>query len=405
MARNGVRKEVGRRLCGFAGRVASSVSDSRRQRFLKEMVTGLVIGGHVHLSKIARAAGRGDENIHAAEKRLCRHLDSEHWSMQPVVEELRSWSAADIRKQSLIVADLTDISKYYARKMEGLGKVRDASDPDKRLAPGYMLFEAYVRVGKWQLRPLTIEPLKTYAGGPTSENDEVLQHILTIHEAAGGWGTWVMDRGADRREILVPLLHRDVGFVIRQRGDRHVQTEDGRTLAVEELAREVFLQHRPRRWPQAGWSQTVAVRLPEAPDHDLLLVVHWKRADSKPLMLLVSPAARLPGRTGAWFAKAYRRRWGVEDATWGIKQRFHLEQFLVRSWRSIRRLIALVALAFYWLNLWGEDNFAPLREAFLCHRWRLPKEVTYLFDWLASQIHLLLHPKPKITTINNDHSG
>jgi len=405
MARNGVRKEVRRRLCGFAGRVASLVSDSRRQRFLEEMVAGLVIGGHVHLSKIARAAGRGDEDIHAAEKRLSRHLDSEHWSLQPVVDELRSWSAADIQKQTLIVADLTDISKYYARRLEGLGKVRDASDPDKRLAPGYMLFEAYVRVGKWQLRPLTIEPLKTYAGAPTSENDEILQHIFAIHEAAGGLGTWVWDRGADRRELMVPLLNRNVGFLIRQRGDRHVLTEGGRTLAVEQLAQEIFTKHRPRRWSQAGWTQTVTVRLPEAPEHELLLVLHWKRADSTPLMLLVSPAARLTGRTGAWFVKAYRRRWGVEDATWGIKQRFHLEQFLVRSWRSIRRLIALVAIAFYWLNLWGDDNFQWLREAFLRHRWRLPKEITYLFDWLASQIHLLLHPKPKITTINDDHSG
>jgi hypothetical protein len=78
--------------------------------------------------------------------------------MQPVVDQLRSWSAADIRQETLIVADLTDISKYYARVLEGLGKVRDASDPDKRLAPGYMHLEAYVRVGRWQLRPLAIEP-------------------------------------------------------------------------------------------------------------------------------------------------------------------------------------------------------------------------------------------------------
>jgi hypothetical protein len=46
---------------------------------------------------------------------------------------------------------------------------------------------------------------------------------------------------------------------------------------------------------------------------------------------------------------------GVEDATWGIKQRLTLEQFLVRSWMSIRRLLWLVAWVFFWLNLWGED--------------------------------------------------
>lgn len=405
MARNGLRKEVRRRLYGFADRVARLVSDSRRQRFLKEMVTGLVIAGHVHLSKIARAAGRGDEDIHAEEKRLSRHLNSEHWSMQPVADELLSWSAASIAEQTLIVADLTDVSKPYARTLEGLGKVRDASDPEKRLTPGYMLFEAYVRVGKWQLFPLTIEPLVTYSGGPTSENAEILQHILRIHTAAQRRGTWVLDRGADRRELIIPLLKSAVGFIIRQRGDRHVVAPDGRTLAISDLAQELLQKERPRRWSVSGWTQTVAVHLPDDPEHELLLVLHWKRPDLSPLMLLVSPAARLASRTGAWFVKAYHRRWGVEDATRGIKQRFQLEQFLVRSWCSIRRLIGLVAIAFYWLNLWDDDSFRPLREALLNHSWRLPKEVTYLFDWLATQIHYFLHPKPKIALLPLNDTG
>jgi hypothetical protein len=117
-------------------------------------------------------------------------------------------------------------------------------------------------------------------------------------------------------------------------------------------------------------------------------------------MLLVSPQARRPRRTGIWFVRAYRRRWGVEDATWAIKQRFHLEQFLflVRSGQSIRRLIHLVALAFFWLNLWGQNSYRSLRDAFLSHPWRLPKKVIYWFDWLATQISQFLHPNHKFLT-------
>jgi hypothetical protein len=47
---------------------------------------------------------------------------------------------------------------------ETLGRVHDGSDPEKRLAPGYMVFEAYVRVARWQLFPLLLEPLKTSSG-------------------------------------------------------------------------------------------------------------------------------------------------------------------------------------------------------------------------------------------------
>jgi hypothetical protein len=89
MAGNGLRKEVRRRSYGFARRVARGVSNSRRQRFILEMIVGLVIPGHVHLTKIVRAVGSGVNSVHADEKRLSRHLDSEHWPMRPVIVRRR----------------------------------------------------------------------------------------------------------------------------------------------------------------------------------------------------------------------------------------------------------------------------------------------------------------------------
>jgi hypothetical protein len=68
--------------------------------------------------------------------------------------------------------------------------------------------------------------------------------------------------------------------------------------------------------------------------------------------------------------------------------------FVGRS--SIRRLLWLVGWALGWLNLWGEERFKRLREALMRHRWRLPKGVSYLFDWIAQMLHQLLHPRPKI---------
>jgi hypothetical protein len=39
----------------------------------------------------------------------------------------------------------------------------------------------------------------------------------------------------------------------------------------------------------------------------------------------------------------------------------------VRSWRSIRRLLWLVAWVFFWLSLWGEVGYARLRNALMNH--------------------------------------
>jgi hypothetical protein len=316
--------------------------------------------------------------------------------MSPVADELLRRSAGFVHDDTLLVADTTDLAKYYAKKLEGLGRVHDGSDPEGRTAPGYCVFEAYVRVGRWQLFPLLIEPLKVYAGAPTGENAEFLRHLRSVHEATGGRGTWVLDRGFDRRELFGPLVQDGVAFVARQTGERHVRTGDGRVVSVRDLAAEQVCP-RPRRWPRGGAVATVEVCLPEVSDEPFLLVVGWRWPQSQqPLVLLVSPAARRRGRTGRWYVRAYLRRWGVEDATRGIKQHFAVEAFLVRTWCAIRRLLWLVGWAFWWLNLWGEPRFDRLRSALVDHPWRLRKKVTYVFDWIATMLRELLHPHPKI---------
>jgi hypothetical protein len=387
---------IRRRLSTFAAGVARPFTDSRRRQFVTQMITGLVAAGHVHLTKVARATQRGDGHIHGAQKRLSGHLASEHWNSAPLADQLLHRSAAMVTEDTLIPADTTDLAKYYARHLEGLGRVHDGSDPEGRTAPGYCIFQAFVRVGKWQLFPLVVEPLKVYAGAATGENAEVLGHMLRVHEATGQKGTWVLDRGFDRRELFEPLVRHEVAFVVRQRGDRTVRTADGRDLSVEALVAQQTCP-RPPTWPTGGVSVAVEVWLPEVGPDPFLLVIGWRVPGSeRPLVLLVSPKARRGGRTGKWFVRAYHKRWGVEDATRGIKQRFRVEEFLVRSWVSIRRLLWLVAWAFWWLNLWGADSFERLRAALMDHPWRLRKDVTYLFDWIAAMLRELLHPHPKV---------
>src|SRR5262245_9542975 len=224
-----------RRLYSFAARIAKPFSDSRRRQFITDMLTGLVSSGHVHLTAIARGLTRGAGNIHAIEKRLSGHLGSEHWDMSPVADALLRESAAVVGNDTLIPADSTDLSKPYARHLEGLGRVHDGSDPNGRITPGYAVFEAFARVGRWQLFPLVVEPLKVYAAAPVGENEEILAPIRRAHEATGGRGTWVFDRGFDRRELFGPLVRAEVAFVVRQRGDRLIRTADGQMPSVQEF--------------------------------------------------------------------------------------------------------------------------------------------------------------------------
>jgi hypothetical protein len=310
MASTTLTTPIRRRLSTFARRIARPFSDSRRQNFIHDMLTGLVTAGHVHLTAAARGISRGAGNTHATQKRLSRHLGSDHWDASPLAAELLRRSAAMVTADTLIVADTTDLAKDYARKPEGLGRVHDGSDPEGRTAPGYCIFEAYVRVGKWQLFPPVVEPLKVYAGAPTGENAEILSHVLRVHEATGKEGTWVPDRGLDRRELFGPLVKHGVAFVVRQRGDRTVRTADDRDVSVDTLVAQPVCP-RPRRWPSGGVAVTVEVTLPEVGEDPFSPVVGWRVPGSeRPLVLLVSPTARRAGRTGKWFVRAYHKRRG-----------------------------------------------------------------------------------------------
>lgn len=398
MAGTSQTKAIRRRLYAFAARIAKPVSDSRRRRFLTDMLTGLVAAGPGHRTAIARGTTRGVGNIQATEKRLSGHLASEHWDMSPVADELLRASAGRVGDDTRIPADLADLSRPYARHLEGLGRAEDGSDPDGRITPGYAVFEAFARVGRWQLFPLVVEPLQVYARAPVGENEEILSPGRRVHDAAGGRGTWVLDRGFDRRELFGPLVRAEVAFVVRQRGDRLIRTADGQVQRVRGLVEKQACP-RPRHWPKGGVAVAHEVWLPEVGPDPFLLVIGWRVPDSeRPLILLVSPHARRPGRTAKWFVRAYHRRRGAEDATRGLEQKFTLEQFLVRTWCAIRRLLWLVAWAFWWLTLWGDERFGRLREAVLAHSWRLQKPVTYLFDWIASLPRQLLHPHPKLTS-------
>jgi hypothetical protein len=105
MLGNGLPKEIRRRLYSFARGIARPFTDSRRARFIRDMIPGLLISGHVHLSKVARAISPGDADIHGVDKRLSRHLGSEHWDMSPVATELLTRSAHMVTEDTLLTAE------------------------------------------------------------------------------------------------------------------------------------------------------------------------------------------------------------------------------------------------------------------------------------------------------------
>jgi len=118
----------------FSGRLSAGLSKPAR-RFVGEALYGIAARGSVRLSEIGRSL---EERIPLikTETRLSRNLGREELREHLGAAVLRE-GGPRIGKRTLLVLDLSDIAKPYAKKMEYLTRVRDGSTGG--FANGYWL--------------------------------------------------------------------------------------------------------------------------------------------------------------------------------------------------------------------------------------------------------------------------
>jgi len=124
-----------------------------------------------------------------------------------VTDNLVEEGAPDIKRDTLLLIDPSDISKKYAKKMEYLAHVRDGSE--KELSKGYWT----VRVVGAELERVKIIPLYEHLYSQNapefeSENTEILKAVDCVRKEVEDRGIWVMDRGGDHAFGVVSPLSR-----------------------------------------------------------------------------------------------------------------------------------------------------------------------------------------------------
>jgi len=332
------------KLCYGLGKVAS--------RFVEEMLYGIQARGSVRLSETARALGE-EISIKKVVDRLSRNLGRkglDRHLAQSVLEE----GALRVKPNTLLIVDPSDITKKYARKMEGLAKVRDGSE--KRIGLGYWL---NVIVGaetdSSEIVPLVHELYSQKAEDFVSENHQILQAVSNVGQATKGRGIFVIDRGGDRRKLYRELVGSGgYRFIIRQRGDRDLLYRGAKNRTLD-LALRCKLPYRETIIKEKDGQEVpyfiefgfMPVRLPEHPDNKLWLVVVTGFGE-KPLMLLTTEPMRRSRKVVWWVVKAYITRWKVEETIRFIKSSYKLEDIRVLTYDRLQNMSALVlAAAFF----------------------------------------------------------
>ena len=131
----------------FSGELSSGLPKPGR-RFIAEMLYGIQARQSVRLTEIGRAL---EERIplRKTQYRLCRQLQRQGlW--ERLTRTLCRMAASRIEELKLLILDLSDVSKKYAKRMEYLARVHDGSEDG--LANGY-----------WTLAVVGAEPGKSTA--------------------------------------------------------------------------------------------------------------------------------------------------------------------------------------------------------------------------------------------------
>lgn len=258
-------------------------------------------------------------------------------------------AASRIQELTLLILDLSDVSKKYAKRMEYLARVHDGSEDG--LANGYWTLQVIgAEPGKPTVLPLYNHLYSQRSAEFRSENQEIKEAIETISQWTQGRGVWVMDRGGDRDKLLGDMIHNRRRFLVRLRKDRHLIYQ-GCTRAVLEIAQGcpmLYLESIIREERDKARSQRIefGYRPVALPGYDApLYLVVVRGFGEEPLMLLTNVPLKRTRKSLWWAVESYMTRWTIEETIRFIKQSYQLEDIRLLTHIRLQNMMALVTAA------------------------------------------------------------
>lgn len=319
------------------------------QRFIVEALYGIQARQSVRLTEIARSL---EEKIPLRKThcRLCRQLG--RWGLwRKITDSLCQMASSRVKEDTLLVLDISDIAKKYARRMEYLATVHDGSEGT--LTNGYWTCSVIgAEGGERMLTPLYTRLYSQAGPDFRSENAEVCKAISSVSEHTEKRGIWVLDRGGDRREIIHHLLGNKLRFIIRLKVDRHLVYRGNKRPALEQASRCPMLYSERVVKEERGKEKIYhlefgyrPIRLPERKESLYMVVV--KGFGQNPMMLLTNVQVK-KSRKSLWrIIESYITRWSIEETIRFIKQSYNLEDIRLLTYRRLQNMMALVLAVAY----------------------------------------------------------
>ena len=287
------------------------------RRLVLESMLGIHTRGSVKLTEIGRSL-REPIPLSKTQNRICRQLRKDN-IREVVGDNILEEGGNRIRKDSLLILDISDITKKYAEKMEHLARIRDGSSGE--ITNGYWTMNVVgAELDKGKITPLHTHLYSQKSPEFVSENIEIIKAVDRVTKYTGERGIWTIDRGGDRRRgVIVPLMRRGQRFIIRMVGNRDVIYKGKETKAIELAGscRMLFAERIIREDKKREKSYHIElgfrrVKLPGFKKEKLNLVV-VNGFGKEPMMLLTNIEVTKSRKSLLSIVLSYIRRWQIEE--------------------------------------------------------------------------------------------
>jgi len=248
-----------------------------------------------------------------------------------------------IREMRYCVVDLSDIQKQYARKMEGLARVRDGNK--KEIGDGYWWLNA-VMVDAGGMSPVYSElySLEQEAHEMVSENKKLLEAMEWVHAVHPG-ARFVIDRGGDRGILYEWFLREKVPFIVRGQETRSVRlhADSVKTTNIKKVAARIPTTRRYQS--RTGREFRVGVKRIYLDGEALWLVASRREEEPNALSWFLTNVEGSREQVMDTVMEGYGYRWRVEEYHRQIKQDYALESICLREYEALKNMIVLVVMA------------------------------------------------------------
>ena len=323
-----------------------------QEKFVHQMIYGILAGNKLHLSEIARAL-KESITLKKTIDRLSKNLHAFD-GKDSVMHNYLGLVGQQVKDDyAVTIIDNSDIAKPAGTKLEALSEIRSGSTGE--ITQGYLTIEAAVlsEKGKMPL-PVYEKVFSAAENGFISETQENLCCLRSLTENSSSRCVRTLDRGFDANEYYRYFLKHGERFVIRAKKNRNV-IYGGQTCNIMDVALRYKGAYRMDFKDKKGRTirckmSCIPVRLCEFPSRELVLAVVYGFGE-EPMLLLSSLKMQEKKKLCHIITKVYLLRWRIEEYFRFKKQQFELEDLRIMSLQSIRNLNLLAMLAVGYISL------------------------------------------------------